>query len=109
MHVGLNLVFLVPGETGGMEVYARELIRALRAERPDIRLTAFVNREALRAGGVWEELDAVVEVPVHARNRIEWVRGEQVLLPRLARRAASGTSTRIPSPRTPKCASGTTR
>jgi len=23
-HIGLNLVFLVPGETGGMEVYARE-------------------------------------------------------------------------------------
>ena len=29
MHVGLNLVFLVPGETGGMEVYARELLTAL--------------------------------------------------------------------------------
>ena len=29
MHVGLNLVFLVPGETGGMETYARELIAAL--------------------------------------------------------------------------------
>ena len=29
MHVGLNLVFLVPGETGGMEVYARELVPAL--------------------------------------------------------------------------------
>jgi hypothetical protein len=26
MHVGLNLIFLVPGETGGMEVTARELI-----------------------------------------------------------------------------------
>ena len=26
-HVGLNLVFLVPGQTGGMEVYARELTR----------------------------------------------------------------------------------
>ena len=28
-HVGLNLIFLVPGETGGMEVAARELIPAL--------------------------------------------------------------------------------
>ena len=45
-HVGLNLVFLVPGETGGMETYARELIEALVAEAPDLRLTAFVNREA---------------------------------------------------------------
>ena len=33
MHVGLNLIFLVPGETGGMEVAARELIPALLARR----------------------------------------------------------------------------
>jgi len=87
MHVGLNLVFLVPGEQGGMEVYARELLRALAAERPDLRLTAFVNREALAAGGEWDELADVVEVPVFARSRVQWVRGEQQLLPGLARRA----------------------
>ncbi|MDX6721229.1 MAG: hypothetical protein QOJ63_3483 [Solirubrobacteraceae bacterium] len=87
MHVGLNLVFLVPGEQGGMEVYARELLRALPAERPDLRLTAFVNREATAAGGEWEESADVVTVPVRARNRVEWVRGEQQLLPGLARRA----------------------
>ena len=35
IHVALNLVFLVPGETGGMEVYARELIpRLAGARRP---------------------------------------------------------------------------
>ena len=33
-HVGLNLVYLVPGETGGMETYARELIPALREVAP---------------------------------------------------------------------------
>ena len=87
MHVGLNLIFLVPGETGGMEIYARELLRALALERPDLRLTAFVNREAAAAGGPWEEVGAVVEVPVCARNRVEWVRGEQLLLRGLARRA----------------------
>ena len=87
MHIGLNLVFLVPGETGGMEVYARELIAALAAERPDLTLTAFVNCEAAESGGPWTEVADVVTVPVHARNRAEWVRGEQQLLPRLARRA----------------------
>ncbi len=51
-HVGLNLVFLVPGETGGMEVVARELIPALVAEAPaGMRFTAFVNREAAAVGG----------------------------------------------------------
>ena len=33
MKVALNLVYLVPGETGGMEVYARELIPRLRRDR----------------------------------------------------------------------------
>ncbi len=88
MHVGLNLVYLVPGETGGMEVVARELIPEL-AEIPGLRLTAFVNREAEQAGGgPWGELIPSVTVPVHARNRFAWVWGEQRHLPRLA--AAAG-------------------
>jgi glycosyltransferase involved in cell wall biosynthesis len=88
MHVGLNLIFLVPGETGGMEVAARELIPALLAEAPpEMRFTAFVNREAAAGGGPWGELLPAVTVPVNARNRVQWVRGEQMLLPRLAARA----------------------
>ena len=87
MHVGLNLVFLVPGETGGMEIYARELIAALATGRPDLRLTAFVNREAAASGDSWAQVADVVTVPVHARNRVQWVRGEQQLLPGLARKA----------------------
>ncbi len=81
MHVGLNLIFLVPGETGGMDVYARELVPRLAA-LDGVRVTAFVNREA--AG---EDLGASqVVVPVRASNRLEWVRGEQVLLPPMAAR-----------------------
>jgi glycosyltransferase involved in cell wall biosynthesis len=89
VHVGLNLVFLVPGETGGMEVAARELIPPLLAEAPaGTRFTAFINREAAAAGdGPWGELLPAVTVPVHARNRVQWVLGEQLLLPRLAARA----------------------
>src|ERR1700691_1167465 len=89
MHVGLNLIFLVPGETGGMEVAARELIPALIEDAPrDMRFTAFVNREAVAAkDGPWGELLPAVTVPVNARKRVQWVRGEQTLLPRLAARA----------------------
>ena len=79
MHVALNMVFLVPGETGGMETYARELIPPLASH---VRLTALVPREA--AG-----LDLGCEtevVPVDARNRAEWVRGEQQHVPRIAKR-----------------------
>ena len=78
-RVALNLVFLVPGETGGMEVYARELIPRLAA-LDGFELVALVNREA--AGESWDV--PVRVVPVHARNRVEWVRGEQWYVPRLA-------------------------
>ena len=87
MHVGLNLVFLVPGATGGTEVYARELIPELVAAAPEHRFTAFVSREAAASPGPWHELDRCIVVPVSAGNRVAWVRGEQQLLPPLARRA----------------------
>src|SRR4029077_3417500 len=88
-HIGLNLIFLVPGETGGMEVAARELIPALLEQAPPgMRFSAFINREAAAAGdGPWAELIPALTVPLNARNRVQWVLGEQALLPRLAARA----------------------
>jgi glycosyltransferase involved in cell wall biosynthesis len=86
MHVGLNLIFLVPREMSGLETYARELTSALLREEPDLRVTAFVNREAT-SDPLWRELVPTVTVPVYGRRRSSWVRGEQVLLPRLAERA----------------------
>jgi glycosyltransferase involved in cell wall biosynthesis len=88
MHIGLNLVYLVPGYTGGTETYARELIPELVAAAPGVRFTAFVNREAAAdRDAPWGNVIPAVTVPVHARNRVEWVRGEQQLLPRLAQRS----------------------
>ncbi|MGP8242281.1 MAG: glycosyltransferase family 4 protein [Solirubrobacteraceae bacterium] len=89
MHIGLNLIFLVPGETGGMEVYARELIPELLAQAPQgTRFTAFVNHETAAAGdGPWGETLPVVTVPVNASSRVQWVLGEQAPLPLMAARA----------------------
>jgi glycosyltransferase involved in cell wall biosynthesis len=87
MRIGLNLVFLTPGEQGGMEIYARELIPELVRAAPQHRFTAFVNHDAAASDGPWNGLIESVTVPVRAANRIEWVRGEQQLLPRLAARA----------------------
>jgi glycosyltransferase involved in cell wall biosynthesis len=85
--VGLNLIFLVPGQTGGMEVYARELLAAMVGlAPPGMRFTAFINREAANEPGPWQDLARAVVVPVRASRRTEWVRGEQQLLPRLATR-----------------------
>src|SRR5205814_1187209 len=56
IEVGLNLVFLVPGETGGMETAARETIPRLAAIE-DVRLTLLVNREAAGSfDGIAEEV-----------------------------------------------------
>jgi glycosyltransferase involved in cell wall biosynthesis len=65
-----------------METAARAVIPHLAAQ-PDLRITAFVNREA---AGTLDGIDEVV-VPVNASNRVEWVRGEQQHIPRLAARA----------------------
>jgi len=82
LHVGLNLVFLIPGQTGGMETAARETIPHLAAI-DGVRLTLFVNREAAGTfGGAAEE----VVVPVNATSRVQWVRGEQQHIPGLAAR-----------------------
>ncbi len=71
-----------------MEVYARELIAELLARAPATRFTAFINREAAARGdGPWGELLPAVTVPVRARDRVQWVFGEQALLPALGARA----------------------
>jgi glycosyltransferase involved in cell wall biosynthesis len=89
MHIGLNLIFLVPGETGGMEVAARELIPALLSEAPaGTSFTAFINREtAAEDSGPWGNVLPAVTVPVNARNRVQWVLAEQTALVRAASRA----------------------
>jgi glycosyltransferase involved in cell wall biosynthesis len=69
----------------GLETYARELTSALVEEQPSLRVTAFINREAA-ADPAWGELVPTVTVPVYGRRRAAWVRGEQLLLPKLAQR-----------------------
>jgi glycosyltransferase involved in cell wall biosynthesis len=84
MRVALNLVYLVPGETGGTETYARELIPRLAA-MDGLELVALINRETAEAGdGPWGQAVPAKVVPVSARSRAQWVRGEQQFVPRLA-------------------------
>jgi glycosyltransferase involved in cell wall biosynthesis len=86
VRVALNLVFLVPGETGGMEVYARELLPRLAAV-PGLEPIAIVNRVAAEDREAPWNAGAVrsVVAPVDARDRKGWVWGEQRHVPRLAR------------------------
>lgn len=81
-RVGLNLLFLVPGETGGPEVYARNLIPRIAEIRPDLELVAFVNRE-----GADLELDGanVVEVDIGDCRKARHLFADQLLFPKLTR------------------------
>jgi glycosyltransferase involved in cell wall biosynthesis len=74
----------VPGETGGSEIYARSLIRALR-ETGEADLVLFAAREA--AESLRREQVPVIELPVRARNRVARVAAEQAFLPIRARHA----------------------
>jgi glycosyltransferase involved in cell wall biosynthesis len=86
-RVGLNLLYLVPGETGGMETYALRLVPELAVARPNLELVAFVNREAEALGpDVFGPGVRIVPVPVRGRSRAQRVAAEQLRLPRLLRR-----------------------
>jgi glycosyltransferase involved in cell wall biosynthesis len=84
LKVALNMSFLAPGEIGGMEIYARELARALAA-RDDLQLVLLGNR--LLDDG-WPDVERVL-MPVDPRRRVEWVLGDQVHAPRAAARVRS--------------------
>ena len=83
MDVGLNLLFLVPGETGGRETYIRRLLPAMRAADPSLRLTGFIGADGAPIDG----LDRVVRLPVSARSRAGWAVGEAALVAGAAARA----------------------
>jgi len=89
LAVGLNALHLVPGETGGSELYARRLIGALAALEGSPRMVVFAPNEAIASLGAepWAESVEIVRVPVHARRRVRRVLAEQTLLRRAVSRS----------------------
>jgi glycosyltransferase involved in cell wall biosynthesis len=88
MRVGLDLIYLVPGETGGRETYARELVPAMLERSPDLELVAFVNRSAgTDLGSELGDGVRTVVLPVSAHSRAQWALGEVALVSSAARRA----------------------
>jgi glycosyltransferase involved in cell wall biosynthesis len=86
VHVAYNLLHLVPGETGGAEMYARRLLPALRGAEPELRMTLFVAQAAAQEGD-WGEGVGVVPLRLDARSRMRRVLAEQTLLTKAVRRA----------------------
>lgn len=81
MRLGLNLLYLVPGEVGGTETYARELIPVLVQKlKPGDTLFLFTGREtasSFKTGGKLK----VVPLPVFSRLRPLRLLFEQLVLP----------------------------
>src|SRR5947209_13596930 len=89
MRIGMNMLHLVPRETGGSELYARRLVPALLEASPGIELTLFAAREGAPslAAEPWAGELRIVELPVWARSRPRRVLVEQTLLPLAVHRA----------------------
>ena len=87
MHVAYNLLHLVPGETGGAEVYARRLLPALREADPELRQTVVVGPPAAKEN--WGEGVTVVPLRFDPRSRPRRVLAEQTLLPGAVRRSGA--------------------
>lgn len=80
--IGLDLLYLEPGSTGGMESYARCLVPLLPAAIPEARFVAFAGRELAKEwkASPWASSIDVIEIPVSARSRIVRTGAEYTLL-----------------------------
>jgi glycosyltransferase involved in cell wall biosynthesis len=88
MRVGLNLLYLVPGEVGGSEIYARELIAALGAAEPEWEFVVFCGREAAEVlpDESWPANVRVHPLAFDARNKPKRLAWELLRLPGIAKR-----------------------
>ncbi len=90
MHLGVNTLFLVPGDVGGTETYLREILQALVAKHKDHRITLFThsdNDDVLR-DWLGERTNIIYcRVPVKAHVRPMRILAEQFLLPEYVRRS----------------------
>jgi glycosyltransferase involved in cell wall biosynthesis len=84
-RVGLNLLYLAPGGTGGMETYARALVPRLPAAWPEAEWVIFAGHELAGEAG-WADGMRVVRVPVSSHTRVRRTLAEQTLLPVAAAR-----------------------
>jgi glycosyltransferase involved in cell wall biosynthesis len=86
-HVGLNALFLEPGQSAGAETYLRGLAPALAKEFPATRFTIVTTRRgsaALKHDG-WPEFCTVVGLPCDGGQPARRLAAGQLRLPVLAR------------------------
>lgn len=90
MKVGINTLFLIPGEVGGTETYLRETLNRLAGEHADLELVLFTNDEnSTQLTDRYGHYPQAQFIPVDckAANRHQRILVEQFVLPRHIRRA----------------------
>ena len=84
MRIGVNTLFLIPGEVGGTETYLRETLRALAELSEDVEWVLFTNREndgyLRRIFGPFRHV-TFHPLPLSATNRYARIIREQIELP----------------------------
>jgi glycosyltransferase involved in cell wall biosynthesis len=87
-RLGVNLLYLVPGDVGGSEIYARNLLAAITRARPDLELVAYVGSEALDSlrSESWAGHATFRTSPARSRHKPLRIAAELSWLPWRARR-----------------------
>ena len=90
MRIGVNTLFLIPGEVGGTETYLRQTLKAMAANAAGHALVLFTNSEndaVLKADLAAYPWVRSVCLNFRAGNRFSRIVREQVQLPLAVRRA----------------------
>lgn len=84
MKIGINTLFLIPGEVGGTETYLREILKEIAHSFPAIQVLLFTNREndtPFRKLFKIHPQFSFCSLPCTATNRYQRIILEQTLLP----------------------------
>ena len=87
-RLGVNLLYLVPGQVGGSEIYARNLLHAVHELRPELELVVYVGPEAVETLSTepWAAAATFVPSPLRSSNKPLRVASELTWLPARLRR-----------------------
>lgn len=85
MRVGINTLYLLPGQVGGTEIYLRRLLRALQELDATNEYVVYTNEENRGSFELFARNFSEVPLRVPAQSRARRIIAEQTLLPARAR------------------------
>lgn len=86
IKIGINALFMIPNKVGGTEYHLRSFLKFLEQTAASEEFVVFCNKENFDTLNFSKKNWQKVLCPVQARNRIERILYEQLLLPQLAKK-----------------------